>query len=227
LAKQIEDIENELPSEIKLAYLPSPGFVRLRLSSYDANDPLVRQIDGIKTRIIARVGEENIFGYNNTTLEEEVARLLTSNGKTVSFAESCTGGGLAAKLVALPGASAFFFGATVTYNNESKQRLLAVRAEDLETHGAVSETVVRQMAEHVKAIYGTDFAVSVSGVAGPNGGTEEKPVGTVWIGISSAAGTRAKKFHFRNDRQLNISLTIQNALNELRKEILSVLSAAL
>ncbi len=220
LSERISDWEDALPQEIKLAYLPSPGRVRLRLSALgrlqtDLESKLLEEIQKLETLI-----PELIFGYDTDTIESVVGDLLRNKKATVSTAESCTGGMIAHKLTSISGSSDYFQGSIVSYANEVKIGSLGVNETDLQTHGAVSESVVRQMAEGVRERLNTDFSVATSGVAGPNGGSEEKPVGTVWISVAGPSRTIAKRFQFGHNRQRNIEISANAALNLLRKELL-------
>ena len=163
-----------------------------------------------------------IFVYNNDTLEGVTGKLLKEKKLALSTAESCTGGYIAHLITSIPGSSEYYTGTTVSYANKVKTRELGVKQEDIEKHGAVSETVVRQMAEGARAKFGTDYALSVSGIAGPDGGTDEKPVGTTWIGLATPEKTIAKRFLFGEHRGRNIRKSALAALNMLRVEILKI-----
>lgn len=220
LAERIAQWENDLPSNIKLAYLPSPGIVRLRLTARgDDKEQLKNNIEEQIAKLKSVI-PEIIYGYDNDTLEKVIGKLLSKMGATLAVAESCTGGALAHRIITVPGSSAYFKGSFVAYSNEIKTDFLDVPAEVLEKHGAVSEDTVILMAENIRKKIKTDFAVAVSGIAGPDGGTEDKPVGTVWIAVSSEKGTRAKKFQFGNNRLVNIERAVMTALGMLRKEII-------
>ncbi|RUA27592.1 MAG: competence/damage-inducible protein A [Bacteroidetes bacterium] len=220
LADKIADWENNLPDYFSLAYLPSPGRVRLRISARGENQEVLQkelelQIEKLKQNL------GNLFyGYNDDTLEEVVGKLLLKHNATLSTAESCTGGLIAHKITTIPGSSKYFKGSVVAYANEIKERVLNVKAADLEEYGAVSEQVVLQMADNVQNIYKTDYALAVSGIAGPDGGSEEKPVGTVWIALAGSDKVVARKFLFGGERVRNIDWAYQSALNMLRLELL-------
>lgn len=220
LADKIADWENNLPEYFSLAYLPSPGRVRLRISARGENKDklqaeLEKQIIKLKSIIKAL-----FFGYNDDTMEKVVGKLLLNKKATLSTAESCTGGLIAHKITTIPGSSQYFKGSVVAYANEIKEGILKVNSADLEKYGAVSETVVLQMAENMRKIYNTDYALAVSGIAGPDGGTKEKPVGTVWIAMATVDKVVAKKFLFGGERVRNIDWAYQTALNLLRLELL-------
>ncbi len=216
LAEKIKSWEDNLPSHIKLAYLPQPGIVRLRLSgrgkdSEKLKNEIQEQVEKLKPLI-----SEIIFGYDDDSLEEVIGKLLLKNKKTVSTAESCTGGYIAHLITSIRGSSRYFEGAVVSYSNRIKADLLGVSAETLEKKGAVSREVVVEMAEGAKAALGTDYSLAVSGIAGPDGGTEEKPVGTVWLALAGPGKTEAALFHFGEHRGRNIRRSALAALNILR-----------
>lgn len=220
LAEMIREIEEALPAHIKLAYLPNYGMVRLRLSAFGWDkQELIKEIE-TEFAVFKNAVKEYLVTDQDIPMEQVVAQLLLSKGKTLATAESCTGGYIAHLLTSLPGASAFYQGSVVSYANEIKKKVLAVRSETLATEGAVSEATVRQMAGAVLEIMQTDYAIAVSGIMGPDGGTKEKPVGMVWIAVASRATTQTQVFSFRYDRRRNIELTATNALNLLRIFIL-------
>src|SRR5690606_6225357 len=166
-----------------LAYLPSPGMVKVRITS--PNGPEDEAVMDAYFRQLEDAFPRNVFGYGDVTLSEVVGQLLKGKGATISTAESCTGGALASQLVSVSGSSDYFQGSFVTYSNELKQRILSVDENLFTTVGAVSSEVVEQMADNARCLLATDYCLSVSGIAGPTGGTDEKPVGTVWIGLST------------------------------------------
>jgi nicotinamide-nucleotide amidase len=216
LAEKVEAWENQLPPFIKLAYLPGALMVKLRLSAYGTDAGFLRsevekQIDILKTLI-----PDHIFGYNDVNLAGVIGQKLTELGCTLSTAESCTGGTMAHFITANPGSSAYFKGSVVAYSNEIKTQLLDVDPKSLENYGAVSEQVAREMAVGVKNRMDTDYAVSTTGIAGPDGGTDEKPVGTVWIAVAGKNQVITKKFNFWHNRERNILRSAQSALNLLR-----------
>ncbi|GAB5556277.1 MAG: CinA family nicotinamide mononucleotide deamidase-related protein [Schleiferiaceae bacterium] len=217
IAERISHIEDSLPTELSLAYLPSPGMVKLRLTARGSNrsqlESAVSQYAGqIKTEL-----KDILFGEKADRLEQLIGIQLKNAGATLSTAESCTGGYIASKITSVPGSSSYFLGSVVAYDNEIKKNWLGVPAGDIEAHGAVSEQVVVAMAEGVKEKMGTTFSIATSGVAGPDGGTAEKPVGTVWIAVSGPEGTLAKKFQFGSHRERNIKKSGLMALDILRK----------
>lgn len=216
LAELIESWEDNLPGNVSLAYLPSPGKVRLRLRAIgDESSILEHQVNDC-IHDLKNLIPELIFGYDDDTMESELARLLTLHEKTISTAESCTGGYIAHKITEVLGSSEYFLGSVVSYSNEAKINLLGVSAESIENHGAVSEEVVKEMAVGALNKFETDYAIATSGIAGPGGGTEDKPVGTVWIALADKNKCIAKRFQFGDHRLRNINMTTVSAMNMLR-----------
>lgn len=204
IAGTIASVEDELPSHIKLAYLPRPGIVRLRLSGRgNDREALKKEISVFEAKIKALLGH-HVYGMNEEPLEAAIGRKLMEKGAMLGTAESCTGGTIASLITRIPGSSQYYMGSVVSYANDVKMNQLFVPKEALETHGAVSEVVVLAMAEGLKKQLGVSYALAVSGIAGPDGGTPEKPVGTVWIAVSGPEGSHAKVFNFGNERSLNI-----------------------
>ncbi|MBP5400525.1 MAG: CinA family nicotinamide mononucleotide deamidase-related protein [Bacteroidales bacterium] len=200
LSDLIEPWELALPENIRLAYLPQPGLMKLRLTARgDDSARLQHQIDEAVAGLYPIAGQY-IMGEDAESLPELVARTMVASGRTLATAESCTGGNIAAKLTALPGASAYFRGGVVAYSNEVKESELGVRHETLVRHGAVSEETVREMVTGARERLGADYAVATTGVAGPSGGTPEKPVGTVWIAVASADGVSTELLHLTGRR---------------------------
>ena len=220
LAAKIASWENNLPSEIKLAYLPQPGMVRLRLTA-KGTDKLILEKE-LKDSVdeLFKLAGEYIFGEGEETLQNITGQLLKKYGKTLATAESCTGGYLAHLITSISGSSEYFKGSVIAYANEIKERMLGVEPETLAKHGAVSEETVKQMAEGIRSKFKVDYAVATSGIAGPTGGSPEKPVGTTWIAIASPSGTIAKKFMLGDHRERNIQRAAISALSLLRKKIL-------
>ncbi len=217
IALRIKQIEDSLSPNVKLAYLPSIGTVKLRLTA-KGNDviELKALVEIEKQRILKEVGHY-VYGYNQDRLEASIGRDLSLLGLTIATAESCTGGSIAKMLTAISGSSVYFKGAVVAYSNEVKQNLLHVESATLAEHGAVSEQVVGQMIKGAIALLKTDLAIAVSGVAGPTGGSDEKPVGTVYVGIGTAKDQYIRRFQFTSDREKNIEITSVVALVMLRK----------
>lgn len=226
IAEIVEAWEDALiHKNIKLAYLPQPGFVRLRLSSYGKDAAELKHNIDTEIEKVKPLIDKFIFGYETygeepPSLEKIVSDLLREKKQTLALAESCTGGYISSLFTAIPGASEIFKGAIVPYTNKSKQTLLEVDESLFETVGSVSKQVVEQLAAHVLKKFGSDYAISISGIAGPTGGTPEKPVGTVWIAVASKEKVMALKFQFGDNRQRNIVMTANAAINLLRKFIL-------
>jgi len=217
----LADWENNLPPSIKLAYLPSAGQVTLRLSTLNTDGKGKELILEQEEKLKAIIGHE-IVGYDGETLEQVIQRIFIENKLTLGTAESCTGGYIAHKITSVPGSSAYFMGSVVSYHNRVKQEILQVKNETLQTVGAVSKETVIQMAENARKMLHTDYTIAVSGIAGPDGGTPEKPVGTVWVAWATPQGTLTKKYRFGNDRLTNIHRTYQAALGVLRKLVLNI-----
>lgn len=220
IATRIEAIEASLPANIKLAYLPGLGSVRLRLSARGGNavalnTALEEQVEKIKQSI-----PELIFGYDKTTLEEAIGTLLLKHKKTITTAESCTGGYIAHMITSVSGSSRYFQGSIIAYANEVKQRELQVKAKTLKQYGAVSEATVREMVRGALAKFQSDIAVAISGIAGPGGGSPEKPVGTIWIAVGDQQHTETYLLKAGKDRLKNIQYSAVYALDQVRKFIL-------
>lgn len=220
LADKIRDWEDSLGSEeIHIAYLPSSGIVKIRLTMVSENRAAAQEKIDRKVMELLQIIPNYIYGFDDLPLEKAVGDLLLENQLTVSTAESCTGGYLAHLITSIPGSSSYYFGSILSYANEIKQQELGVQQSDLDSYGAVSQQVVEQMANAVRLKMNTDFGIATSGVAGPDGGSEDKPVGMVWIALASKVGVIAKCFHFENDRGRNIQRASIAALNMLRLEI--------
>lgn len=216
LSLRLEGFEERLPEGLSLAYLPSPGMVRLRLTARGVKPEV---LDEWLAVLRGELEGLRVLEGDEASLENEVVTLLTERGLTLATAESCTGGNVAARVVSVAGASACFRGSVVAYANDVKEKVLGVSGEDLERHGAVSEPVVRQMAEGVRRLLGADYGVATSGVAGPTGGTPEKPVGTVWIAVASPEETVAERFVFSFTRERNIDKATMKALGMLLERV--------
>jgi nicotinamide-nucleotide amidase len=222
LAEIMSDWEDEIRNQgLGLAYLPSPGIVRLRITS-DRGETDLKLIDGFFTEIQKRI-PQHIFGYENETLIEVVSNLLKSKNKTVGTVESCTGGAIASMLTSISGASNYFLGSLITYSNELKNELANVNLETIKHFGAVSEECVREMAMEGQKKLGVDYCISCSGIAGPEGGTADKPVGEVWISIATKQGVISKKYNFGDNRERNIQMTVLASLNLLRCVVLEII----
>ena len=193
LAIRIEAWEDALPQTMHLAYLPKDGTIRLRLSTY--GEATAEEMDAQIAALLPLI-KDYVIALEDKPLEAILGELLKQKNATIATAESCTGGRLAAALNALPGSSAYYLGSVVAYANEEKEHVIGVEHETLTQHGAVSEQTVREMAEGVRHLMHTDYAIATSGIAGPDGGTEEKPVGTVWIAWATPEGTVAERYQF-------------------------------
>jgi nicotinamide-nucleotide amidase len=216
LAILLEDFENAMPAALHLAYLPKDGVIRLRLSSYgELTEAEMQQwFDRLRQLV-----SDYLIADIDQPLEVLLGQLLRDRHQTIATAESCTGGRLAALLNKHPGSSAFYMGSVVAYDNAVKQQVLGVHPESLEKYGAVSEVVVREMAEGVRALMHTDYAIATSGIAGPDGGSAEKPVGTVWIAWATPNGTTAECFHLGKLREQVTDRACLRALIGLLKQI--------
>jgi nicotinamide-nucleotide amidase len=222
LAEKISDWEDALPSYIKLAYLPSPQGVRLRLSVRGLeHSDMVSEVDAQIVQLLKLI-PNNIYGYDDESPAGSIGKILTEKRLTVSTAESCTGGAIARLFTENPGSSAYFKGSVVAYSNEIKNKILGVGENILQLHGAVSKEVVEIMAIEACNLMNTDFAIATSGIAGPGGGNEEKPVGTVWIAVAQGNKVTSQLYNFGNDRERNVIRTGQTALFMLRKLLLSI-----
>lgn len=217
LAEKIENWEDNLPEHIKLAYLPSFGQVRLRLTAVGSDEEQLRKDVDAEIEKVLPLISASVFGFDNDDLEVAIGKELKKRGLTVSAAESCTGGYISHMFTKVPGSSAYFMGSVVSYDNSVKIKVLGVDAETIAQHGAVSEETVTQMAEGARKLMNTDFAIATSGIAGPDGGTPEKPVGTLWIACAMEGRTIARKIQMANQRDTNIQYGSVVALNLLRK----------
>jgi nicotinamide-nucleotide amidase len=215
IAEEIKDIEDALPSYIKLAYLPSPGLVKLRLSGKGEDKKILEiEIEALFDRIEERI-PESVYARKEVMIEEIVGDKLRDKGYTIATAESCTSGALASKIASVSGASEYFIGSIVAYSNDVKKNILDVNEEVLMSAGAVSQETVKQMALGAKKLFGTDYAIATSGIAGPTGGTDEKPVGTVWIGIAFPQGVITEKFQMGKVRERVVRKTVLVALGRI------------
>lgn len=221
LAEKISDIEDEIHQNgFGLAFLPSPGIVKLRITSANGIKDQMK-IQNLLAKIKERI-PQFVFGKESETLSAVLGKLALERHLTIGTVESCTGGGIANNLVQTPGSSSYFMGSFVTYSNEMKTKLAGVNTSTLQKFGAVSEEVVAEMSIGGKENLGVDLCVAVSGIAGPDGGTDEKPVGTVWISVASEKGVNNRKFNFGDNRERTIQMTIFAALNMLRCHILEI-----
>ena len=219
MAEHIAAWEDALPPHLHLAYLPSPSQLRLRLSAYDMDKAQAeKEIDEQFEQLLPLLGDYFV-GWGDTTVQSAVAEMLLAKGATLSAAESCTGGALSAKFTAMSGASEYFWGGVVSYDNSVKENVLGVSRSNLDTYGAVSEQVARQMAEGVRRVCGTTYGVATTGIAGPSGGTPDKPVGTVWMAVATPTHTIAKVVVHGKIRAVNIERAATAAINMLRLEL--------
>lgn len=225
LAEKLTDWETSLRNEgIFLAYLPSPGRVRLRLTAYPEKgqaEVMAAKIERYIAELVRRV-PKNIYGRDTQSLAGVVGDLMRRGNLTLATAESCTGGYLAHLITTEPGASETFIGGSVAYSEKAKINQLGVRRETLDAHGAVSEEVVREMAEGARKTFGADFGIATTGIAGPDGGSADKPVGTIWTAVASAKSTETKLLRLGTDRGRNMEIASLTVLNSLRNTILSL-----
>ena len=216
LAERLERWEDSLPEFVKLAYLPSPMMVKLRLSGYGTDDAAIKAEIDKQVKELLTIIPEAVYGFDNDNMGIALGRMLMAEGKTMATAESCTGGSIAQFITSNPGSSAYFKGGVVAYSNEIKSNLLGVPSELIKTVGAVSQEVAEAMALGAQKVLGVHYTVATTGIAGPDGGTDEKPVGTVWIAVAGPAGVSSKKYIFKHNRERNIIRTTHTALNMLR-----------
>jgi nicotinamide-nucleotide amidase len=219
LAEKIKDWENGLPACMKLAYLPRPGIVRLRLTVSGQYAEKANEMIEQKLELLNEIIGKHIFAYDDTMLEEVIGQELATLGYMLSTAESCTGGNIARLITSVPGSSGYFKGSVIAYSNEVKQNQLNVDAALIEKNGAVSKEVVEAMAKGIQVLTGSEVSLATSGIAGPDGGTADKPVGTVWIAVSVNEQTISKMFNFGGHRELIIEQASIMALGILRKQI--------
>lgn len=220
LAETIADWEAQLPPQIHLAYLPSPGIVKLRMSCIAENETIAHKLVENEEQKLRKIINPYIWGFDNDTIEEVVGKLLLKYNETVSTAESCTGGNISRMLTRISGSSAYYYGSVISYDNSVKIKELQVNINDIEQHGVVSEEVIKTMSSSIRKKIGTTYGIATSGVAGPTGGTDEKPVGTVWIAVASECNVIAKKFLFGKERDTNIEKATVAALRMLQQLIL-------
>ncbi|MDP4128610.1 MAG: CinA family nicotinamide mononucleotide deamidase-related protein [Bacteroidota bacterium] len=221
LADHIHAFESGLPPAIRLAYLPGYAMVRLRLTGLSDDADLIRRETDVQFSKLKELVKEWMVTDEDVSLQEALGKLLKTKNKTLATAESCTGGYVAHLLTSIPGSSGYFRGGLIPYHNDIKEKVLQVQGDTLSSVGAVSEKTVREMITGALNLFHSDYALATSGIMGPDGGTESKPVGTVWIAAGNRHITETRKLHFRFDRQRNIELTATNVLNLLRKFILS------
>ena len=219
LAERIEKWEDSLPDFLHLAYLPAPNIVRLRLSAYNVNKVEAEsEIDAHVEKLRTIIGD-NIVGFEGATVESLVHDILIKRSLKLAVAESCTGGTISAKFTAMVGASQYFMAGVTAYSNEAKRDILGVSMTDIECFGAVSEVVALEMAEGIRRITGADYAIATTGIAGPSGGTRQKPVGTVWIAIATPNGSYAVMRNSGTDRSQIINRASAYAIEMLYEEL--------
>jgi nicotinamide-nucleotide amidase len=222
LSELIAEWEDQLPPHLKLAYLPDPGIVKLRITaSGDDREILEKDID-FQVDLLQKIAGKYIFSFGRISLKEAVGKLLSEREETISTAESCSGGYLAHKFTSVPGSSRYFTGSVVAYDNQVKISQLTVPPEILKEYGAVSKETVQYMAENVRKLFNTSYGLATSGIAGPDGGTPEKPVGTVWLALSDSNKTITRKLNLGNDRLLNIHLSAIYSLDLLRQSLFKI-----
>ena len=221
LAEIIKDFEDALPTEIKLAYLPTYGMVRLRLSTTGFEKPLVENNIDKYFNELKLLAKDYLVTDIDDAMQVVLGKLLKEKNKTVSTAESCTGGYIAHLITSVPGSSKYYEGSIVSYSYNVKETLLGVREDILNTYGAVSEQTVTEMLKGLLEKLNTDYGIAVSGIMGPDGGTEDKPVGTVWMAVGDKKNHQTQKINLRFNRERNIEVTGMMALNFLRKFILA------
>jgi len=222
IADRIDSFLETLPTNIKMAYLPGTGQVRLRMTGTGDDEKELNILLDQKVEELKPLIAEFVFGVEKEKLEEVVGSMLIKKGMTLATAESCTGGLLAHKITSIPGSSAYFMGSVIAYSNEVKINQLNVKPSTLKKYGAVSEATVKEMVQGALDLLKTDLAISISGVAGPGGGTPEKPVGTIWIAIGDRKNIKAYQLNLWKDRMKNIEYTTTVALNVIRKFLLEL-----
>ena len=220
IAEIIRNFENELPQEIRLAYLPNYGMVRLRLTTSGFDRIKTEKIINDRFIELKKLVKEYIVTDEDETMQKVLGKILLKNKETISTAESCTGGPIASLITSVPGASAYFQGSIVSYSNDVKQSLLNVKKDTLEKYGAVSEETVKEMLSGLLLKMNTTYGIAVSGIMGPDGGTDDKPVGTVFIAVGNKEGAKVYQLKQRFERNKNIEVTAMMALNMMRKFLL-------
>jgi nicotinamide-nucleotide amidase len=220
LAERISDFEAQLPTNIKLAYLPNYGMVKLRLSARGRSEKLMAELEAEFDMLKSKVSDVMVVD-EDLSMQQVIGKILNQKNKTLGISESCTGGYISHLITSVPGSSVYFKGSVVSYANNIKEDVLHVDHSVIETYGAVSKETAAQMVKGTLKLLKTDYALVTTGIMGPDGGTPDKPIGTVWVGVGSAEKTETHHFHFRFDRQRNMELTGTHGLNVLRKFILN------
>ncbi len=221
LAEILEDWEKNFPQELSVAYLPSPGIIKLRITGKGKNREYIEEMIHNKVDALKNIIPDYICGYDEDKLEENLGELLKEKKAIVSVAESCTGGNIGQLITSISGCSDYFKGGIIAYSNEIKENILNVNKRNIEIYGAVSKQVVEEMANGILKLFNTDFSIATSGIAGPTGGTKEKPVGTTWIAVADKNTVISQKFVFGDQRDRNIQRASLTAINMLQKLILS------
>ncbi len=212
LAEKLEEFESQIPANIKMAYLPSPEDIKIRLWAFGGNQKRVCDLTKELIEKLKSILGNYIFGYDDDSLETVLSKLLTEKNKTISLAESCTGGNIGHSITSIAGSSNYFKGGVISYSNEAKINILKVNSQTIEKFGAVSEQTVTEMAKGALDLFNTDYSIAVSGIAGPDGGTNEKPVGTTWIAIASKHEIITNLYKFGTRRDINIRRATATAL---------------
>ena len=215
LTEALKDFEARLPEQVKLAYLPSPEDIKIKLWAYGRDEAMLRQMVEEQVAKLRKILGNTVWGIGDVTMPQVVQDLFVRHGLTLSTAESCTGGNIAHMITSVPGSSQYYKGSVVAYSNEVKRSVLGVAERDLQKFGAVSQPVVEQMASGVRSLLKTDFSVATSGIAGPTGGSPDKPVGTVWIAVATPERVFSGMFRFGNRRDINIRKSSAMALYQL------------
>lgn len=218
LAMMIDSWEKQLPESISLAYLPSAGEVKLRLTAIGEDAHQVKKVIDNEVQKLLPIIEPHVYGMDDDTWESSIARWLLEHNYTIAGAESCTGGYVSHLLTTIPGSSSYFKGSIIAYSNEVKQAFLGITSEQLDTHGAVSASVVETMAQAIQKRLNTTFGYATSGIAGPGGGSDEKPVGTVWIAVATATQVYSQKLQLTSMRDVNIRMSALAVFKLLRKQ---------
>lgn len=222
LADRIKDWEESLPEFMSLAYLPQYGMVRLRIDARHENEIFMQKSLDEQVKKLSELIPEHIFAYEDRPISEVVVNILKERKETLATAESCTGGSIAKMITSIPGCSSIYKGSVVSYATEVKENVLKVKHDDVIDHSVVSKEVVEQMAVGAREVMNTDYALATTGIAGPDGGTEENPVGTVWIALATPDSVISKRYNFGKDRQNNIERSCITAFEMLRQHLLNI-----
>lgn len=222
LADRIKDWEESLPEFMSLAYLPQYGMVRLRIDARHENEIFMQKSLDEQVKKLSELIPEHIFAYEDRPISEVVVNILKERKETLATAESCTGGSIAKMITSIPGCSSIYKGSVVSYATEVKENVLKVKHDDVIDHSVVSKEVVEQMAVGAREVMNTNYALATTGIAGPDGGTEENPVGTVWIALATPDGVISKRYNFGKDRQNNIERSCITAFEMLRQHLLNI-----